>query len=61
MSQSGNVSSGTPYTALGPAVGLVLGGLVGLIIGSPIIFAGGGLVIGLSIGYALDRGRGENV
>jgi len=56
MSQSGNVPSRVPYTALGLALGLV-----GLIIDNPIIFAGGGLVLGLAIGYALDRGRGENV
>jgi len=61
MSQSGNVPSRVPYTALGLALGLVAGGLVGLIIDNPIIFAGGGLVLGLAIGYALDRGRGENV
>lgn len=61
MSQSGNASSGIPTTALGLAGGLVVGGLVGLIIGNPIIFAGGGMMLGLTIGYALDRGRGENV
>ena len=61
MSQSGNVSSGIPTTAIGLAAGLVVGGLVGLIIGNPIVFAGGGMVLGLSIGYALDKGRGENV
>ena len=61
MSLSSSGTSGTPTTARGSAVGLVVGRLVGLIIGNPIIFAGGGLVLGLTIGYALDRGRGENV
>ena len=42
--------------AIGLAVGLIFGGLVGLILGNPIIFAGGGLVIGLAIGTALDEG-----
>jgi uncharacterized membrane protein (Fun14 family) len=28
---------------------------VGLIIGNMVIFAGGGLVLGLAIGYALDQ------
>jgi hypothetical protein len=36
------------------AIGLVLGGLVGLLIDNMIIFAGGGLVLGLAIGYAMD-------
>jgi NhaP-type Na+/H+ or K+/H+ antiporter len=45
------------------AIGLVLGGGIGIVIGSivdnismGIVFgAGGGLVIGLAIGYYLDR------
>lgn len=50
------------YTALGLAAGLILGGIVGLIIGNLIILAGGGLVLGLAIGYALDhRIRDNNV
>ena len=49
------------YTALGMAVGLVFGGVVGLIIGNPIIFAGGGMVLGLAVGAALDnRGKGSS-
>ena len=43
------------YKALGLALGLVFGGLVGLLIGNPIIFAGGGLVLGLAIGSAMDN------
>ena len=43
------------YSALGPAIGLVFGGLVGLIIGDMILFAGGGLVLGLAIGAAMDN------
>lgn len=47
-------------------VGLVLGGLLGVIIGGfadnipmGIVFGGGGgLIIGLAIGYALDRRTG---
>ena len=45
------------FTSLGLGIGLVLGGLVGILIGNPIIFAGGGLVLGLAIGTALDRSR----
>lgn len=48
------------YTALGLAIGLILGGIVGLIIDNMIIFAGGGLVLGLAIGAALDNHRKED-
>jgi hypothetical protein len=48
------------YTALGLAVGLILGGFVGLIIDNMIIFAGGGLVLGLAIGSALDNRHKED-
>ena len=44
------------YKGLGLAGGLIFGGLIGLLIGNPIIFAGGGLVVGLAIGTALDDG-----
>lgn len=43
------------YTALGPAIGLIFGGLVGLLIDNLIIFAGGGMLLGLAIGAALDN------
>jgi hypothetical protein len=43
------------FTGLGLAIGLVFGGLVGILIGNPIIFAGGGMVLGFAIGTALDR------
>jgi hypothetical protein len=42
------------YKALGMSIGLIFGGLVGLLIDNMIIFAGGGMVIGLAIGTALD-------
>ena len=45
------------YTALGLAIGLILGGIVGLIIDNMIIFAGGGMVLGLAIGTAWDNRR----
>ena len=47
------------FTGYGAALGLVLGGLVGFLIGNPIIFTGGGMVLGVAIGAALDR-RGED-
>jgi hypothetical protein len=37
------------------AIGLLLGGIIGLLTNSEVISAGGGMVIGLAIGYALDR------
>jgi hypothetical protein len=48
------------YTALGMAIGLIFGGIVGLIIDNMIIFAGGGLVLGLAIGTALDSRHKED-
>lgn len=54
MSSNDNAQRKTSYTAIGMAIGLVLGGLVGLLIDNMIIFAGGGLVLGLAIGYAMD-------
>jgi uncharacterized membrane protein len=47
-------SSGSmKFTGLGMAIGLVFGWLVGTLIGNPIIFAGGGMVLGLAIGTSL--------
>ena len=43
------------YKALGLAVGLIFGGLVGLLIDNLIIFAGGGMLLGLAISAALDN------
>jgi len=42
------------YRGLGLAVGMTLGGIIGLLIDNPIIFAGGGMVLGLAIGATLD-------
>ena len=43
-----------PYKGLGIAIGLVFGCLIDLIIGTPMIFAGGCMVLGLAIGTTLD-------
>lgn len=45
------------FAGLGMAIGLVFGGLIGFLIGNPIIFAGGTMVLGFAIGAALDRRR----
>lgn len=60
MSQENNNQKKISYTALGLAIGLIFGGIVGLIIDNMIIFAGGGLVLGLAIGSALDNRRLED-
>ena len=36
---------GITFTAIGMAIGLVFGGLVGILIGNPAIFAGGTMVL----------------
>lgn len=46
--------SSKKYTSIGMGLGLVLGGLVGLLLNNMIIFSGGGMVIGLALGTALD-------
>lgn len=48
------------YIGICLALGLVFGGIIGLVIDNLIIFAGGGLVLGLAIGSALDAGRQSN-
>ena len=45
------------FAGLGAAVGLVFGGLVGLLIGNPMVFAGGGMILGIAVGTALDQRR----
>jgi small-conductance mechanosensitive channel len=48
------------YTGFGLAIGLIFGSIIGLVIGNMIIFAGGGLALGLAIGSALDnRSKGS--
>ena len=39
------------------ALGLVLGGLVGILIDTMIIFSGGGMILGLAVGTALESRR----
>jgi hypothetical protein len=43
------------YIGFGMVVGLVFGGLLGLLTGNMVIFAGGGMVLGFTIGAALDN------
>ena len=60
MSKNNNLQRKIAYTILGLSTGLILGGIVGLIIDNMIIFAGGGLVLGLAIGSDLDSRRLED-
>lgn len=60
MSKNKNSGKRISYTALGLAVGLILGVIVGLIIDNMVIFAGGGLIVGLAIGSALENRRLED-
>ena len=58
MSTNNNSQAKAPNQALGLGIGLVFGGLIGLLIGTPVIFAGGGMVLGLAIGATLDDSDG---
>ena len=60
MSKNKNSGKRISYTSLGMAIGLIFGGIVGLVIDNMVIFAGGGLVLGLTIGSALDSRRLED-
>ena len=60
MSENNNSQRKVSYTALGMSIGLILGRIVGLIIDNMVIFAGGGLVLGLAIDSALDNRRLED-
>ena len=51
-------SGSMSYKGLGMTLGLVLGGLLGWLSGNIAISAGGGMVLGLAVGTALDR-RGD--
>ncbi len=39
------------------SLGLVLGGLVGIFIDQMVVFAGGGMVLGLAVGLAIEKKR----
>jgi len=60
ISTNHNTQRKISYTALGLSIGLILGRIVGLIIDNMVIFAGGGLVLGLAIGSVLESHRLED-
>ncbi len=45
------------YTGAGMGIGLIVGGLLGLLIDNLALSAGGGMVLGLAIGLALENRR----
>ena len=50
-------SSRISYTAGGMAIGLIFGGILGLLIDNLAFSAGGGMILGLAIGLALEKRR----
>jgi hypothetical protein len=57
MSKQNNNKNRTSLATMGTAMslGLVLGGLFGLAVDNMIIFAGGGMILGLAIGLAIEK------
>ena len=57
MSEENNNTSSKKLNtqALGMAIGLVLGGLVGILLDNLVIFSGGGMILGFAIGTAMDK------
>jgi F0F1-type ATP synthase assembly protein I len=47
------------YLGAGMGAGLVLGGILGLLIDNLAFSAGGGMILGLAVGLALERRRGQ--
>jgi hypothetical protein len=56
MSKS-NTSGKRSYLGLCMALGMVVGGAIGLLLNNLVVFAGGGLVLGFAIGASLDGSR----
>jgi hypothetical protein len=46
------------YQGAGMAIGLTVGGVIGLALGN-IVLAGGGMVLGLAIGSFIDKKKSE--
>jgi F0F1-type ATP synthase assembly protein I len=58
MSQENSTkTSKWTYTGAGMGIGLVVGGLLGLLIDNLAFSAGGGMVLGLAVGLALEKRR----
>lgn len=59
MADQDTIKKNTRVSILGAgmALGLVFGGLFGLIVDNLIIFAGGGMILGLAIATAIESRR----
>jgi hypothetical protein len=59
MSENTTTNNPVRITALrlGMAIGLILGSILGLAFDNLVIFAGGGMILGLSIGLAWEKRR----
>jgi hypothetical protein len=57
MSEQMKSKKNIGYSRMGlfMALGLVLGGLVGLTMDNLVVFSGGGMMVGLAIGIALEK------
>ena len=51
-----SLPEGITRAGIGMGTGLVVGGILGLISGNLILFAGGGMILGLCIGLSSDHG-----
>lgn len=59
MSQESTTNKSANYTIVGAAmgIGLVVGGIMGLLIDNLAFSAGGGMILGLAFGLALEKKR----
>ena len=48
------------YKGIGMAIGLIFGWAIGSLVGNPMIFAGGTMILGFAIGTAIDQRKREN-
>jgi len=62
MSGDNEVNKGLKisYLSAGMGLGLVFGGILGLLIDNLAFSAGGGMILGLAIGLALEKKRQES-
>lgn len=57
--QQTNATRESSYKGAGMAIGLTLGGIIGMALGN-IVLAGGCMVLGLAIGSLMDRQKAES-
>jgi F0F1-type ATP synthase assembly protein I len=59
MSEQSNTKNQADISRMGSfmALGLVFGGIVGLILDNLVLISGGGMILGLALGTALEKKR----